>query len=218
MGGRPELSLHSRKNVTMELSLVKIWESMGLLAPSVAIALVGMGLASVFVAIERLMVLSRAVQFSAAFATKACPLMESRALEALHDLTKGKEFAAARLPRLFRFGLETTTVRLLDNIAGRSIVEVGGAGLPDIYAEPRHDLRLAFDQRIVGGLACVRKGREHPERTRVPDPGGADHPSLLSRRLRRSRPVVRVRTSPSDVDRDALERGPMSRDTRVREV
>ena len=91
----------------MELSLLEIWESMGFLARSVAISLVAMGVASVFVAIERLMVLAKGMQDSARFATQARPLMEARDVHALHDLTQGKEYANAPLPRLFRYGMET---------------------------------------------------------------------------------------------------------------
>jgi biopolymer transport protein ExbB/TolQ len=91
----------------MELSLLEIWETMGFLARAVAISLIVMGLASVFVAIERLMVMSKAMQVSARFATHARPLLEERDISSLHDLTKGKEYANVPLPRLFRYGLET---------------------------------------------------------------------------------------------------------------
>ena len=91
----------------MELSLVEIWASMGLMARLVAIALVAMGFASVVVSFERLLVMRRAQQVSARFAAKARPLLEARELETLLDLTGGAEFRGAPLPRLIRFGLES---------------------------------------------------------------------------------------------------------------
>jgi biopolymer transport protein ExbB/TolQ len=91
----------------MELSLVEIWESMGLLARLVAISLVAMGFASLVVSIERIMVLRKAQRISATFAAKARPLLEDRDTDALFDLTGGAEFRSAPLPRLVRFGLET---------------------------------------------------------------------------------------------------------------
>lgn len=91
----------------MELSLVEIWQSMGFLSRLVAIGLVVMGVASIFVAIERMLVLGRAAAASASFAVKGRPLLEERDFETLLDLTKGKEFERTPLPRLMRFGLES---------------------------------------------------------------------------------------------------------------
>ncbi len=91
----------------MELSLVEIWQSMGLLARIVAISLVAMGFASVVVSIERLLVLRRGQHQSAQFAAKARPLLEDRDLDSLFDLTGGAEYRTTPLPRLIRFGLET---------------------------------------------------------------------------------------------------------------
>jgi biopolymer transport protein ExbB/TolQ len=102
----------------MELSLLEIWETMGFLARAVAISLVVMGLASVFVAVERLMVLSKGLQDSARFATQARPLMEARDVQSLHDLTKGAEYRKAPLPKLFRYGLETFVTNLDDRSVG----------------------------------------------------------------------------------------------------
>jgi TonB-dependent receptor len=45
-----------------------------------------------------------------------------------------------------------TSGRVLYNVEGPRIAEVGGAGLPDIYQEPRHDLQFVFGQRIHEGL------------------------------------------------------------------
>jgi biopolymer transport protein ExbB/TolQ len=102
----------------MELSLVEIWESMGLLARAVAVGLVAMGVVSVFVAIERLMVLSRGLAISSAFASQARRLMEARDMESLHDLARGRAYAHAPLPRLFRYGLETFMTHRDDDIVG----------------------------------------------------------------------------------------------------
>jgi biopolymer transport protein ExbB/TolQ len=102
----------------MELSLVEIWQSMGFLARGVAVGLVLMGLASVFVAIERLLVLGRAMQVCSDFAARARPLMEDRDVQSMHDLTAGKPYVTAPLPRLFRFGLETFIANVDDNAVG----------------------------------------------------------------------------------------------------
>jgi TonB-dependent receptor len=48
-----------------------------------------------------------------------------------------------------------THARVLYNVAGRRIAEVGGAGLPDIYQEPRHDLAVVFGQRLYKGLGLT---------------------------------------------------------------
>jgi len=90
----------------MELSIVEIWETMGLLSRLVAIGLLGMGVASLFVTIERLLVLRRAAADSTAFAAKARPLLEERDFETLRDLTRGKEYERTPLPRLMSFGLQ----------------------------------------------------------------------------------------------------------------
>ncbi len=90
----------------MELSLLEIWGSMGFLSRLVAVGLVVMGAASVFVAIERLLVLGRAGIDSARFAAKARSLLDSREFETLLDLSRGQEFARTPLPRLMGFGLE----------------------------------------------------------------------------------------------------------------
>jgi biopolymer transport protein ExbB/TolQ len=91
----------------MELSLVEIWASMGFLARAVAIALVAMGFASLVVAIERLLVLRRADALSGEFAGKARTLLEDHDFTTLRDLSRGKQYERAPLPRLVRFGLET---------------------------------------------------------------------------------------------------------------
>jgi biopolymer transport protein ExbB/TolQ len=89
----------------MELSLVEIWESMGFLSRLVAVGLVAMGVASLFVAVERMLVLGRAKADSTAFAARARSLLEDRDFHTLLDLTKGKDYERTPLPRLMGFGL-----------------------------------------------------------------------------------------------------------------
>ena len=89
----------------MELSLIEIWESMGLLARLVAIALVLMGLASLAISIERLLVLRRINRESNLFAGKARTLIEAGELDALNDLAKG--LPRNPLARLTVVGLAT---------------------------------------------------------------------------------------------------------------
>ena len=45
-----------------------------------------------------------------------------------------------------------TNLRLLYNVEGPRIADVGGAGLPDIYRAPQHDLQFVFGQRLYKGL------------------------------------------------------------------
>ena len=91
----------------MELSLVEIWESMGLLARLVAIALVFMGVASLAVSFDRLFVLRRFARDSNLFAGKARTLLEAGEFEALKDLARG--MPRAPLARLTLAGLTTFT-------------------------------------------------------------------------------------------------------------
>jgi len=91
----------------MELSLLEIWETMGILSKIVALGLVFMGLASSYVIVERLLVLQNAMRQSGEFAQKARPLLEDRAIKDLLELTKTNAYKVAPLPRLFRFALET---------------------------------------------------------------------------------------------------------------
>src|SRR5688572_23747916 len=102
----------------MELSLLEIWESMGFLARAVAIALVGMGFASLVVAIERLLVLRRADAVCGQFAATARPLLEDRDFQSLLDLAKGKNYEKAPLPRLIRYGLESHKANRKDENVG----------------------------------------------------------------------------------------------------
>lgn len=90
----------------MEHSLLEIWETMGFLARLVAISLVGMGLATVAVSIERVLVLNKAFGLSAKFAAKARPLIDDGDFEAVADLARGKEYNKVPLPQLTRHGIE----------------------------------------------------------------------------------------------------------------
>jgi hypothetical protein len=89
----------------MELSLIEIWESMGLLARLVAIALVIMGVASLAISVERLLVLGRIKRESALFAGKARTLLEAREYGPLRDLARG--MPRTPLARLTEVGLGT---------------------------------------------------------------------------------------------------------------
>lgn len=102
----------------MELSLVEIWESMGFLARAVAVGLIGMGFASLFVAVERILVLRRADLLSGEFASKARPLIEEREWDELLELTKKKEYGKAPLPRLLGYGLAAYDSTLVDDAVG----------------------------------------------------------------------------------------------------
>ncbi|MCA9689324.1 MAG: MotA/TolQ/ExbB proton channel family protein [Nannocystaceae bacterium] len=89
----------------MELSLLEIWESMGLLARAVAIGLILMGIASLAVSIERSIVLGRIRRSSRAFASRARVLLEANEFEDLRDLAGG--FPKTPLARLTKLGIET---------------------------------------------------------------------------------------------------------------
>jgi len=102
----------------MELSLVEIWESMGLMARLVAISLVGMGFASLVVTIERFLAIGKATRLSNEFASRARTLLEDRDLETLRDLTGGEAYKNAPLPRLVRFGLDAYRANVDDEAVG----------------------------------------------------------------------------------------------------
>lgn len=89
----------------MELSLLEIWNSMGLLARTVAVGLIAMGFASLVVAVERIMVLRRAEIQSGAFAAKAGALLSDQKWGEVLTLAHRREFAKVPLPRLLAFGL-----------------------------------------------------------------------------------------------------------------
>ncbi|NVB43261.1 MotA/TolQ/ExbB proton channel family protein [Pseudenhygromyxa sp. WMMC2535] len=90
----------------MELDLVHIWSTMSFLSKLVAVSLVLMGVGSIYVTIERFLVLGRAFSSSANFAKKSRPLLDELDLDTLLDLTKGAEFDKAPLARLTRMGLQ----------------------------------------------------------------------------------------------------------------
>lgn len=102
----------------MELSIAEIWSQMGFLARAVAVALVGMGFASLVVSFERLLVMRRARNLSAQFASKSRPLLEDRDIDTLYDLTGGAEYKDAPLAKLVRFGLEAFRANRDDEAVG----------------------------------------------------------------------------------------------------
>lgn len=89
----------------MELSLVEIWETMGFLARLVAIVLIGMGVATAVVGIERWFILNAGLGRSARFLARARPLLDDSELSRVKDLSAGKEYAKAPLARLLRIGI-----------------------------------------------------------------------------------------------------------------
>lgn len=132
----------------MELSLMEIWASMGILAKAVAVALVVMGLASLAVSVERLLVLGKGTSLSDAFAKKARPLMEDRDVETLLDLAKGKTYQNAPLARLVRFGLETYKTNVEDK-------EVGPVEMARRELARKLELLSAEGRRGMGLLAST---------------------------------------------------------------
>jgi biopolymer transport protein ExbB/TolQ len=89
----------------MELDLVHIWQTMSFLSKIVAITLVVMGVGSVYVTIERILVLNRAFSSSARFSRSVRPLLDELELDAALDLARGQEFAKAPLAKLTRLGI-----------------------------------------------------------------------------------------------------------------
>ncbi|NJK31053.1 MAG: hypothetical protein HC927_00825 [Deltaproteobacteria bacterium] len=90
----------------MELDLLHIWSTMSILSKIVAITLVLMAVGSVYVTIERFVVLGKAFSSSAVFARKTRPLLDDLDLDSVLDVAKGKEFEKAPLAKLTRLGIE----------------------------------------------------------------------------------------------------------------
>lgn len=132
----------------MELSLVEIWESMGILSKAVAVGLVGMGLASTFIIIERLLVMQNAMRRSGEFAKKARPLLEERDIEGILALSKTEAFKVAPLSRLFRYGLETFEANVTDS-------GVGPVEMTKRELNRKLELLAAEARRGVGVLAST---------------------------------------------------------------
>ncbi len=91
----------------MEHSLMEIWETMGFLARLVAVTLVGMGVISLGISLERFWVLKSSESISGLFAQKSKPLVDDGEVDRLLDLARGKEFSKSPLARLTTFGLDT---------------------------------------------------------------------------------------------------------------
>ena len=90
----------------MELSLIEIWETMGFLAKLVVLVLVGMGIATAVVGIERWLLLTTGLGRSARFISTARPLLDDFELSKVTDLSNGKEFRHAPLAKLLRLGID----------------------------------------------------------------------------------------------------------------
>ncbi len=126
----------------MELSLVEIWQSMGLLARAVAIFLVLMGIGSLGVSFDRLLVLIRIARESRDFAGKARTLLDDGDTEVLLGLTKS--YPKNPLARLTKIGVES-----YERHAGRdglNPVEASkrelGRKLEELAAEARRGMSL----------------------------------------------------------------------------
>ena len=102
----------------MDMSLVEIWHSMGFVARVVAVSLVGMGFISLFVVIERMLVLARTERESLLFASKARPLLDAGAAEPLRDLARG--FPRNPLARVTAIGIDTYE----ENLDGKDPIEL----------------------------------------------------------------------------------------------
>lgn len=89
----------------MELSLFEIWESMSLLSRLVAISLLGMGVASFAVIIERTLILRRTDRESLEFASKSRSLFLADDADAILELAR--RFPRNPLARLTGIGVET---------------------------------------------------------------------------------------------------------------
>ena len=94
----------------MELSLLEIWQSMGLLARIVAVSLLVMGFISLFVVIERFFVLRRTDRESLLFAARVRPLFDAGEAAALIKLAG--TFPNNPLARLTAIGLDVYEANL----------------------------------------------------------------------------------------------------------
>jgi biopolymer transport protein ExbB len=83
----------------MNFDLVHIWGSMGFLAKSIALVLMGMAVASVAVVVERVIVMTRSARESRAFAAGAAKLLQQWNLEEVLLLTE--KYKHSTLARLF---------------------------------------------------------------------------------------------------------------------
>lgn len=93
----------------MELSLLEIWETMGIAARSVAIALVVMGVGTVGIFFERLWVYAVAEAQSRIFAKKLAPFVEEGDWNELQYLCSAKANGAIPLARVTGDALECFT-------------------------------------------------------------------------------------------------------------
>lgn len=89
----------------MEMSLFEIWSSMSLLSRMVAVSLLGMGVASFAVILERGAILRRTGRESMAFASKSRPLFADGDAAAILELAR--RFARNPLARLTAIGVQT---------------------------------------------------------------------------------------------------------------
>ena len=90
----------------MDLSLLEIWQSMGMMARGVAILLISMGVGSVAVSFERFFVLYKALSRSEVFARSSRALIEAGELLPLLDVCVAKAYRKAPLAKMTRFAVE----------------------------------------------------------------------------------------------------------------
>lgn len=89
----------------MELSLLEIWHSMGLLARVVAVSLLAMGFISLFVVVERMLVMRRTDRESLLFATRVRPLLDAGDADPLLKLAA--VYPKNPLARITAIGIQT---------------------------------------------------------------------------------------------------------------
>lgn len=130
----------------MELSLFEIWESMSLLSRLVALSLLGMGVASFAVIIERAWILRRTDRESLEFAGASRPLFAEGNPDAIRELAQ--RFPRNPLARLTSLGIQTFRA----NAKGR---EVSAAEMTRRELARKLELYSAEGRRGMGLLASI---------------------------------------------------------------
>lgn len=137
----------------MEISIVEIWNHMGIPAMVVALTLIVMGLASLTVFIERLISLGRSRSSSKAFAAACGTDIDSGKFDQV--IEKAEEFKASHLARVVRSGLGTFrhAEKTLD-VSGLTPVERTQRHLERYMEEIGGDLRRGLSVlATVGSVA-----------------------------------------------------------------
>jgi len=124
----------------MELSLIEIWNSMGILARMVAIGLLGMGVASLAVSFERFFILTRIARESLQFARGSRSLMVAGEIGEVKNLARG--YAKNPLARLTLRGLETYESQVNSPLAVEFTRRDVGRQLEELATEARRGMGL----------------------------------------------------------------------------